>query len=144
MSQILFFFFLMARYSQRTTKAYFKHIFHSQNNLVRDKIAQIHTNTQRKVIVTSCTAENGMKLHDCAMVRSAARSVPIGLYTTSLLGVVQCLLLLVWEVATVRLHCGICDGGVIPFGAGVYPRSAPLKHRLRIIKFHSYFFIYFL
>ena len=58
---------------------------------MRDKIAQIHTNTQRKVIVTSCTAENGTKLHDCAsaMVRSAARSVPIGLYTTSLLGVVQ-------------------------------------------------------
>ena len=36
------------------------------------------------------TAENGTKLHDCAMVRSAARSAPKGLYTTSLLGVVQC------------------------------------------------------
>ena len=38
------------------------------------------------------TAEDGTKLHDCAMVRSAARSAPIGLYTTSLLGVVQRLL----------------------------------------------------
>ena len=35
------------------------------------------------------TAENGTKLHDCSMVLSAARSAPIGLYTTSLLGVVQ-------------------------------------------------------
>ena len=35
------------------------------------------------------TAEIGTKLHDCAMVPFAARSAPISLYTTSLLGVVQ-------------------------------------------------------
>ena len=64
---------------------------------VCDMIAQIHTNTQRKVIVTSCTAENGKKLHDCAMIRSAARWAPIGLYTTSLLlGVIQWNIYQIW------------------------------------------------
>ena len=53
MSQISLFFFLLilAKYSQRATNAYFIH----KTILVRNKIAQIHTNTQRKVFVTSCT-----------------------------------------------------------------------------------------
>ena len=58
--------------------------------LVCDKIAQFHANTQRKVIVASCALLRMVRnCTDCAMVRSAARSAPIGLYTTSLLGVVQ-------------------------------------------------------
>ena len=52
MSQISLFFFLLAKYSQRTRNAYFIHI----TILVCDKIAPIHTNMQCKVIVTSCTA----------------------------------------------------------------------------------------
>ena len=47
-SQISSFFFLMAKYSQRATNAYFIH----KTISVRDKIAQIRT-TQRKVMVTS-------------------------------------------------------------------------------------------
>ena len=46
MSQVSFFFSLLAKYSQRATNTYFIH----KTILVLDKIARIHTNTQRKVI----------------------------------------------------------------------------------------------
>ena len=54
MSQISFFFSLVVKYSQRATNAYNTYFIH-KTILVHDKIAQIHTNTQRKVIVTSYT-----------------------------------------------------------------------------------------
>ena len=86
MCQISFFFFLLAKYSQRVTNKYFFH----KTILVRDMIAQIHT--KKYAAQSYCdimrTAEIGTKLHDSAMVRSVACSAPIGLYTTSLLGVV--------------------------------------------------------
>ena len=89
MSQILFFFFLMAKYSQRVTNT-----FHSQNNFSpRQDRANPHLYAAQSYCDIIRTAENGTKLLNCAMVRSAARSAPIGLYTTSLLGVVQSLLL---------------------------------------------------
>ena len=52
MSKIVFFLFLLAKYSQRAIKAYNAYFIHKTIS-VRDKTAQIHTNTQRKVIVTS-------------------------------------------------------------------------------------------
>ena len=54
MSQISFFFFLTVKYSQRASNAYNAYFIHKTIS-VHDKIAQIHTNTQRKVIVTSYT-----------------------------------------------------------------------------------------
>ena len=80
MSQISFFFFLLAKYSQCTStcNAYLIH----KIILVPGKDRANPHNTQRKLFVTSLLC-NGMS--HCAMVRSAAHSAPIGLYTTSLL-----------------------------------------------------------
>ena len=99
LSKISFFFFLLAKYSQRAIKAnaYFIH----KTISVRDKTAQIHT-TQRKVIFIR-TAENGRptvaRLYRATVRIFCMWSPHIGAYTTSL-GVVhvQHKWLMVWCV----------------------------------------------
>ena len=72
MSKIEFVFFFLAKYSKRASmrNTYYIH----KIILVRDEITQIHTISSTNYY---------------AMVRSATRSAFLGLYTTSLLVVVQ-------------------------------------------------------
>ena len=64
--------------------------FHSQNSFSpRQDRANPHLYAAQSYCNIIRTAENGTKLHCCAMIQSAERSALIGLYTTSLLGVVQ-------------------------------------------------------
>ena len=61
---------------------------------VRDKTAQIHTNTQRKVIVTSYALLRMDVARACNSTQLLNGWAPIGAYTTSFLGVVQYKLIL--------------------------------------------------
>ena len=71
--------------AQPTRNAYFIH----KTILVCDKIPKSTLIRIAKLLWHHALLKNGTKLHNCAMVRSAARSAPIGLYATSLLGVIQ-------------------------------------------------------
>ena len=115
---------------------------------VRDTIVQIHTNMQCKVIVTSCALlQNGTKLHDCAMVWSAARSAPIGLYTTTLLGVVQMLLTFdLWPHLNVEgLHSWVLDQEVmdlLPDGCYSLQLGLDYKQGETMIMYKTMLFLY--